>query len=115
MNNLNEDDLKRMELMGDRLLVIEQEPLLTESNIQLLSNDHKWDRYGTVVKTGPGYEHVGMPVKAGQKVAIGKEAGTPICFDLPDEERGGIKEVTLLMIRLNAVMAVIEDDAVAEG
>lgn len=111
MNNLSVDDLKKMQLLGDRVLVLEQGPLTTKANIQLLSNEHKWDRFGTVVKVGPGNDLDGMPVEVGQTVAIGKEAGMPIVFDLPDDDKPGeTKEVKMLVIRLMGILAIIEED-----
>ncbi len=105
--NLTNDELNRMELLEDRLLVVEQELPITPGGIQLISNDHKWDMYATVIKTGPGYKHIGMPVEVGQKIVIGKQAGQPVVFDLPTGDDGELKEIPMLVIRLSAVLGIV--------
>ena len=108
--NLTQDDLKRMELTSDRILVLEDPPGSTPSGIKLLSNDHKFDRTGTVVLVGPGIDPIGMPLKKGDRIMIGQHAGITITADLPDEEHGGMMEVEFQLVRLTGVLAVIEPE-----
>ena len=113
--NLTQDDLSRMELTSDRILVLEDPPGSTPSGIQLLSNDHKFDRIVTVMMTGPGIDPIGMPLKKGDRIMIGQHAGITITADLPDEQHGGMMEVEFQLVRLSGVLAVIEEDNTTPG
>lgn len=108
--NLTQDDLSRMMLTADRILVLEDPPGTTPAGLHLLSNDHKFDRTGIVIMTGPGIDPIGMPLKKGDRIMIGQQAGITLTADLPDEEHGGMMEVEFQLVRLSGVLAVVEPD-----
>lgn len=109
MSNLTKDDLLRMQLMGDRILVIEKAPTQTPSGLHLVGQP-RWDRVATVVLAGPGFEHHPMPVKVGDMVAIGEHAGTMLNFDIENEETGSMEEVEMMIVRLSGVLAIITEE-----
>lgn len=107
MNRLTTEDLLKLELLEDRILVIEEEPAETNTGL-ILTGDPIWERRASVIKTGPGLLPVGMPLKTGDRVYIGKNAGVVIEFDL-DEPDGTYKLTKMLLVRLSGVLLVEEN------
>lgn len=111
MNELTAKDLILMELLEDRLLVIEERNEKTSTGLYLVT-DLQWMRRGVVIKTGPGFHPVGMPLKVGDKIHYGKDAGVELIFNMLDDF--GVEKPTVLqLIRLSGVLLC--EDQTTEG
>lgn len=99
-------DLVLMELLEDRLLVIEERNEQTPSGLYLVG-DSQWVRRGVVIKTGPGFHPVGMPLESGDKIHFGDQSGVELIFDMPDDvDATGTKPTKFLLMRLSGVLLV---------
>lgn len=74
--------MEKLEMGEDRILVREHKP--TEGESAVYNKDKERPNMGTVVKVGPGTQHVKMYLQQGYKIIYGKWAGTPVVVDGED-------------------------------
>lgn len=110
MATITHEELQRMELLEDRVLLLEEVTDKTPSGIHLLA-DQNWTRRAAVIKTGPGFIDIGMPLTPGDHVYVGKEAGMEIEVDIPNEiEPHEMITTRFLLVRLNGILMIADTD-----